>query len=439
MNTPWQVISLMEADNSRLVKEAIVAREAAANNIEFFDGCRLASDAMITFGLKQIKEKTDESGTNLDWDSFNNIAMRLRNRELTGHAARDAVDEMMAIATAEQWNGWYRRILIKDLRAGFSETTINKAVAKLYPQFVIPVFSCQLAFDSAKHEGKVSGKKIIEVKLDGVRVITIVYPSGKVDQFSRNGKELVNFPHVKEQLAKVAHHFTEPTVLDGEIMSSSFQDLMKQIRRKSNVKSADAVLNVFDIMPLSHFEKGVSTLTQLERSSMLIKWFSEHESVLSAVAVVGQEQVDLDTTVGYARYMEINTLAIAGGYEGVMLKDLNAPYECKRSVAWMKLKPFIEVSLTAVAVEEGTGKNVGKMGAVVFEGTDDGKFIRVSCGGGWSDKDREDIWASQTTVIGQVGEIRADAATLNQDSTDVYSLRFPRFKTWRGFVPGEKI
>jgi DNA ligase-1 len=105
----------------------------------------------------------------------------------------------------------------------------------------------------------------------------------------------------------------------------------------------------------------------------------------------------------------------------------------------LKIKPFIEVSLTAVAIEEGTGKNAGKMGAVVFEGTDDGKFIRVACGGGWSDKDREDIWANKDAVLGQVGEVRADAATLNQDSVDVYSLRFPRFKTWRGFVAGEKL
>jgi len=34
-------------------------------------------------------------------------------------------------------------------------------------------------------------------------------------------------------------------------------------------------------------------------------------------------------------------------------------------------------------------------------------------------------------------EVRADAITSNQDGT--YSLRFPRFKTFRGFETGEKI
>ena len=53
---PWNIIAELESDNSRLVKEAIVAREAKANNTEFFKGTKLALDSMITFGLKQIPE-----------------------------------------------------------------------------------------------------------------------------------------------------------------------------------------------------------------------------------------------------------------------------------------------------------------------------------------------------------------------------------------------
>jgi DNA ligase-1 len=439
MDNPWRVISDLENHPSRLNKEAIVLAQAQQGNTEFFAGCRLALDSMITFGLKQIPEKTDADGPGLDWDSFSLIVTGFVNRSFTGNLARDTVANMMKTATKAQWNGWYRRILIKDMRAGFGENTINKVVEKKYAQYSIPVFSCQLAHDSANHESKVSGKKLIEVKLDGVRVITIVYPSGRVDQYSRNGKELVNFPHVKEQLSKIAAGFAEPMVLDGEIMSSSFQDLMKQIHRKSSAKANDAVLNLFDAMPLSQFETGKCATTQTDRSAWLKTWFEANEDHLPSVAVVGQELVDLDTPVGQKRYLEINQMAIDGGYEGIMLKDPEAGYVCKRTVAWMKLKPFIEVTLTAIAVEEGTGKNVGRMGAVLFEGLDNGKTIRVSVGSGWSDKDRDDIWQARKAVLGQLGEVRADAATLNQDSDDVYSLRFPRFKTWRGFVPGEKI
>ena len=438
MSDPCQyVISTLEDHPSRLNKEAIILAQAEAGNSEFFQGLRLCYDSMVTFGLKQIKEKTDEDGPGLPWSDFIRTIDGFIHRTVTGNSARDTLDGMMAQATKSQWNGWYRRILIKDMRAGFSDNTVNKVVEKKWPQYTVPVFSCQLAHDSANHESKVIGKKIIEVKLDGVRVITIVYPTGRVDQYSRNGKELVNFPHVKEQLAKIAKGFTEPMVLDGEIMSGSFQDLMKQIHRKSSAKANDAVLNLFDALPLSQFELGESATTQEARSEWLKTWFEANEAALPNVTVVAQETVDLDTTEGQVRYKEINAMAIAGGYEGIMLKDADAGYKCKRSVAWLKLKPFIEVSLEVIDVEEGTGKNIGRLGAIVCQGVDDGKTIQVNVGSGFSDSDRDGYWISRDSLLGQIVEVRADAVTQNQDGT--YSLRFPRFLRFRGFEVGEKI
>lgn len=436
----YSVISSLEDHPSRLNKEDIILAQAQAGNKEFFEGCRLALDSMITFGLKQIPEKTDADGPGLPWDSFTLAITGFVTRNVTGNTARDMIQAMMKSATKKQWNGWYRRILIKDLRCGVSEKTINKVVEKKWPDYAVPVFSCQLAHDSANHEGKVSGRKLIEVKLDGVRVITIVYPDGRVDQFSRNGKELVNFPHVKEQFTqavKNAKKFDAPMVFDGEIMSSSFQDLMKQVHRKSDVQSNDAVLNLFDMLTLEEFEAGYSATYQLIRSQNLKEWVDAYQEHLPNVTVVAHEMVDLSTDKGQQRYKEINQMAIAGGYEGIMLKDPDAPYECKRSVAWLKLKPFIEVSLAVVAVEEGTGKNVGKLGALVCEGNDDNKWIRVNCGSGFTDSDRDTFWGDRDALVGQIVEVRADAVTQNQDGS--YSLRFPRFLHFRGFDRGEKI
>jgi DNA ligase-1 len=431
----------LESHPSRLNKEAIIEAIAQEGNAEFFHGCRLALDPMITFGIKQVPEKTDEDGPGLPWDSFTLALTGFVTRNVTGNTARDVIQAMMKSATKAEWNGWYRRILIKDLRAGFSEKTINKVVEKKYADYSIPVFGCQLAHDSANHESKVSGKKLIEVKLDGVRVITIVRNDGRVDMFSRNGKELANFPHIAEQISSVIKQKgsskSMDVVLDGEIMSSSFQDLMKQVHRKDNVEAGDAILNLFDVLPLEDFEKGVYNKDQTTRSSMVKFWVEQNQHLIPSVTYVANELVDLDTKEGQVRYKEINAKAIAGGYEGIMLKDPEAPYECKRSVAWLKLKPFIEVSLEVSDVEEGTGKNVGRLGALVCEGTDDGKAIRVNVGSGFTDSDRDSFWNSRDKLPGQIVEVRADAVTQNQDGT--YSLRFPRFKGFRGFVPGEKI
>jgi len=213
--------------------------------------------------------------------------------------------------------------------------------------------------------------------------------------------------------------------------------LMKQIHRKSSATANDAILNLFDVVTLSEFEAGKSDVTQEKRSETVYKWHKENSQLMPNVTVVGHELVDLDSEEGQKRFKEINAIAIAGGYEGIMIKDPEAGYECKRSVAWLKLKPFIEVSLAVVGVEEGTGKNIGKLGAFIVEGVDDGKAIRTNVGSGLTDNMRECFWEAADELIGNIVEVRADAITQNQDGT--YSLRFPRFKGFRGFEIGEKI
>ena len=122
-----------------------------------------------------------------------------------------------------------------------------------------------------------------------------------------------------------------------------------------------------------------------------------------------------------------------------MVKPIAGIYECKRSSLWLKVKPFIEVSLTVKAVEEGTGRNVGKLGALIDEGNDMDKFIKTNVGSGLSDENRDEFWRHKDKLIGQVVEVRADAITQNQDSKDQWSLRFPRFLRFRGFEIGEKL
>ena len=435
---PQEIIERLEADNSKLAKQAILLEAMQEGLDEFFEGVRMALDPLVTFGVKKVPEADSEwDGQGLSWSNFKVLANQLINRELTGHAARDAIALTMSVATAEQWNGFYRRVLIKDLRCGMSEKTVNK-VAKEFPQYAIPTFTCSLAHDSANHEKKMVGKKQIEIKLDGVRVITIIQ-GNKVEMFSRNGKQFHNFGHIIEELETVIkdHPVPYPLVLDGEVMSANFQDLMKQLQRKDTIQNSDAVLHLFDTIPLGCFKNGSWDKPQSFRSQITKHWVEDHKDVLEHVQALDWEDVDLDTPEGEQRFVELNKAAVDGGYEGVMIKDIDAPYLCKRTHAWLKAKPFIEVTLEVVDVEEGTGRNEGKLGAVVCEGMDDGRMVRVNVGSGFSDANRDNFWTLRSDVIGQLVEVRADAVTQNQDGT--YSLRFPRFKTFRGFELGEKI
>jgi len=211
---------------------------------------------------------------------------------------------------------------------------------------------------------------------------------------------------------------------------------MKQVHRKDNVEADDAVLQLFDIIPLSEFQQGKSVLNLRQRHRMLEEYCKIFEG-FENIQIIPKIEVDLDTDKGQQQFKDFNKEAIDQGYEGIMIKDPTAKYECKRSTGWLKQKPFIEVTLEVKAYEEGTGRNEGRLGALVCSGRDDGKDIAVNVGSGFSDDNRTEFWSSRDNLIGQLVEVRADAVTQNQDGS--YSLRFPRFKTFRGFEVGEKI
>ena len=421
---PWNIIQKLESDNSRLFKEEVVGN--FIGDSKFRHGLVKALDPLVTFGVKDVPIKKDPTGEGLNWDDFEQLALDLEERVLTGHAARDAILVAMAKATQEEWNDWYRRILIKDLRCGVSEKTVNKVAPG-----TVPIFGCMLAHDGAKHPKKIAGQCLIEYKYDGVRVIAIVQ-NGSATLYSRNGKVLSNFPHIEEALSKPQYN---DTVFDGEVMSEDFQTLMKQVHRKEGAQTQDAYLALFDVLSLDEFQEGEGSQTALDRKLAL----EEYRDKDDCIRVVDYWQVNMDTDSGQELFKDLNKTALDKGYEGLMIKPINEVYKCKRSHAWLKIKPFIEVTLKVVALEEGTGKNEGLLGALVVEGEDDGKFFHLNVGSGLTDENREQIWANQDAVIGQLVEIRADAATQSQDAENTWSLRFPRFKTFRGFELGEKL
>ena len=428
MNDPWKIIKELESDNSRLFKEGVV--ENNLNNIDFQEGLSMCLDPLVTFGVKQVPE-SEQDGDGLKWDDFKKDVDLLIEREKTGHAARDLIIDLMSSAKKDQWNDWYRRILIKDLRCGVSEKTVNNVAKRMDLEFKVPIFSCMLAHDGAKHPKKIKGDCLVEYKYDGVRVIAIV-KNGKATLYSRNGKIFHNFPHIENALSKSEYN---NIVFDGEVMSDDFQALMKQVYRKSGAQTDDAYLALFDILPLKEFNEGKSKLSSIERKEELNKLSKSFEN---AIKLVDYEVINFDEKDGQDKFASMNKEALEKGFEGLMIKPNDNYYECKRSHAWLKIKPFIEVTLKIIDIQEGTGKHSGKLGAFHVEGDDDGKFFSLSVGSGLTDEEREKFWASKDKLIGRLVEIRADAITQSIEG-EHYSLRFPRFKNFRGFKKDEKI
>jgi len=435
----------LESSDSRIHKEKTIEKALMASQLgsadaqAFLFNCYQAYNPFYVFGIRQVPETEGLEGRPNPWPKFWALLENLRTRGITGNRAREAVDECSKQFDSEEWNNLARRVLIKDLRCGISEKTLNKVLGKT--EWKIPIFSCQLAQDSTDHPKKLKGIKRLEVKLDGVRVLAVV--SGDVcTLYSRNGKEFLNFPQVADFIEEHRRAFQNNSgfggqfVLDGEIVGESFQALMKQAQRKSNARTENMVYHVFDIMPLAEFREGFCNLQQHKRIDLL-KRTQAHLPETGCVRVMPGMDVDLDTAEGHDVMRRFAEASVEEGYEGIMIKSMDAPYECKRSDFWMKWKPTITVDLNIVGFEEGTGRNAGRLGAIICEGVDNDRTICVNVGSGLSDSNRDEYWAARDELLDRVVEVEADAVTQNQDGS--YSLRFPRFVRFRGFEPGEKL
>jgi DNA ligase 1 len=446
MSASW--IKKLNESDSRLHKEDVIkqALEAAvlgSINAQMFLGLTKATyNPFITFGVRKVPDTVGVVNADNPWNEFNELLIKLSKRELTGNAALTAIEEMAYRFNSDEWNEFCAPVIRRDLRAGISDKTINKICKKT--EYEIPIFGCQLATNS---EGRpeMKGMKRLEPKLDGVRALFMVIPSddGSITTvcYSRNGKIFDNFGHIEQQLSvnfmtmvracagvDQGRSLVDGVVFDGEVIGNTFQELMRQARRKTDVQATDSVFNIFDIVPLKEFREGHWN-AQLKKRIALLDNMRPVIHNMDNVELLPHIMVDLDTAAGkdqLERYAKDNVNA---GFEGIMIKEMNAPYICKRSTDWMKWKPTITVDLTVVGLEEGTGRNAGRLGALVCEGEDDGKFIQVNVGSGYSDEDRDNYWRDSNLIVGRTAEVLCDVITQNQDGT--YSLRFPRFVRFR--------
>ena len=442
-------IKQLNEDNGRLHKEDVIKQALTAAklgntvSINFLQGLKFCYNPYVTFGVKQIPESIGIVDAENPHDEFFELLDSLSRRKLTGHDARDAIAEMSERFDSDEWNLFLAPILRRDMRSGISSTTVNKICKGT--EHEIPIFSCQLATNS---EGRpeMKGTKRLEPKLDGVRVIMLVslLDSGTYTTcYSRNGKVFENFKHIEDQvLANLSELLIAPSktkhtssgalmqsfVFDGEVVGNSFQELMRQARRKDNVAAEDSVFHIFDILPLADFNRGHWN-AQLSKRIELLHAMESAIDKMPNVELLPHLQVDLDTHEGKSQIDRYAKDMVTAGFEGIMIKDLDSPYICKRSTSWMKWKPTITVDLEVIGLEEGTGRNKDRLGALVCHGVDDGKEITVNAGSGFSDAERDSLWEDRNLIFGRTVEIMADAITQNQDST--YSLRFPRFVRFR--------
>ena len=320
-------------------------------------------------------------------------------------------------------------IVCKDLTVGVTATTINKIWGKGF----IPTFDVMLAekyFDDPIKYLPQGTPFILTEKLDGVRCALIFDENKEPHFFSRNGKEIMDLV----DLAKEAVNLDPNYVYDGELLANTvghskdvYRDTMS-IVGSDNIKT-NVIYNVFDKVPRTDFESGFCDVPTLVRKENITNEITCNKFFWIRnvpMLYVGDNQ---DRIQEYLKWAKDN------GKEGVMINWAEGPYECKRSRKLLKVKSFNETEAYVSELVEGTGRNAGRLGAVIIQFKDkNGKIYSCNCGSGFSDKERDLYWQSPELIKDKVVEVSYFEISNNQ-SDDSLSLRFP---TWLGRIRTDK-
>lgn len=419
------IFNQLAATSSRLEKEAILT--ANKDNEILKRACFLALDPFINFYIRKIPNYKTDVGPYFALQEALEDLLPLSTRAITGNAAIEHLTEILENLEPEDAKV-IERVIEKDLRCGVSEATVNK----IWPG-LIATYPCMLAsgYEERLVE-KIQWPANVQLKLDGMRFNAIV-KNGSVEFRSRNGKLLNLLGELEKEFLAIAGN--DDVVFDGELNvmdEDTMQFMPRQIGNGILSKAQKGTLTpgsakmihatIWDWIPYADFLKSECSMPYRMRLNSLFtsmdtaKFESKTEYRVGKVHKVWNKDVN-NIEEAQSMFEEL----LGEGQEGTILKDLNSKWEDKRAKHQIKFKGELECDLMCVDWVEGTGKNAGRLGALVLESAC-GK-IKVNVGTGFTDYDRNKITKD---VVGKVIAIKYNGRIVDQ-RTGVSSLFLPVF------------
>ena len=403
-------LSGSEYDDAGLGKKTVLE---CAKVLYDTDGTPTVSESLEEY------EPSPDTGKSSDLSELRDSMDRLANK--SGNNQKDTLKQMFG---AYNYPSVVAHACLDDLATGVSDTTIANALdlrdsLPFYSSVVEaasapnpveqPVihnaFSPMLAKSESSLPDDLSGY-ISQPKLDGYRLI-ISIGSKRVTAFTRRGNEVSeSLPELNEIHWPDGEH-----IIDCEVIAAdgTYKSTSERIGRDAeNVeRNVDMEFGVFDILTFK--DEPVHDEPYYKRHG-----YASTFSSLTDDSRVGTLPIFTD---------EEEAKAVASDYEGLIWKELDAPYEFgKRSSSWVKEKHTAETAdLVAVRFVEGEGRLDGTLGKIALA-TADGHSVGHT-GSGLTDEQRDEIWANQEEYLGETVEVEAEAF----DS----GLRFPIFQRWR--------
>ncbi|MGX6978927.1 ATP-dependent DNA ligase [Vagococcus elongatus] len=416
----------VEAAKGKIEKENLI-RENKDNKL-FGQMLYFLYNDMITTGIAIKKfDKESDLKPNIDLANIRE-AMKYVMDNNTGREQVVVNLKHFISSFGEETQTFLKAFFTKTYKCGVTSSTINKAFDKKF----IPVFGVMLAHPYEKHAAKLKGKKFfLTRKLDGHRMVAIVNMNKfKVSFYTRKGKKLEGFDELETNILNFVNvnkldtmeRFKNGIVIDGEALLTDrkdmdetewFQATGKELKKKG-LKSGVS-LHAFEIIPADEFKNDESEDVYEDR-----RHWCEELTYPDDLSVQLVEKVYEGGDVEKVEEL-LNSIAIPGGWEGLMVNMASAKYVTKRSAGLLKVKKFKYADIEVIDVYEGEKgkKNEGLMGGVVCRFKD----FTVDIGSGWTDKQRIDFWSQPELIIGKIIEIQYQGETTNDDGGK--GLRFP--------------
>lgn len=388
--------------------------------------CEYAYNPFKTYGLRQIPDRnpTGENGQfePVTWSILDDLV----SRELTGGAARLIVEEEIN-RLDEASADLFVRIIRKDLRAGFSESTINKACKGLIPDF--PYMRCCLPKDAKFSTWPWSAGAISQEKADGMFANINIEENGIVTITSRQGKP---FPieTFDSLVSELTMRMPGGVQLHGELLVMSMNDGVLPREIGNGILNSVAnggkfglgefpIYMVWDMIPLT----AVVTKGKHEQpySSRLARIITALKAVPGAYVKLIETRIVKSLEEAYAHAGDL----MMKGKEGTVVKHPNAIWKDGTSKEQVKLKLEFEVDLVINAImpgREGT-KNEGRAGAFSCSSSCGGLVVDVTVK---NEALRDRVDANPEEFIGKVIAVTANDIMKPSESNNLHSLFLPR-------------
>ncbi len=402
-----KILNEIAATPSRNEKEAILRREKDNELLKAVFSA--AYNPFIQYYQSFIDDSFITAPTTQQHSLKHALAMLsgLSNRNVTGHDAKTFLANLANTQTTEN-KEVLSRIIQRDLRCGCSESTPNK----VWPG-IVPTFDVMLSHKD------ISGIKFPcygQIKSDGARAhISLV--NGKAVALSRNGKEIELHGCLDKDLALLIN---EGETLDGELLCYKDGKVLDRktgngiINRaiKGTISKEEAELIKFASWDIVDFTSTIPYSARIEELTKIYFAYKPQKIYVLPTAIIYNE-------LEAQKFFE-NCVAV--GQEGCILKNIDSLWVGKRTKDSGKIKEVEEADLIISSIEEGTGKNLGKLGAFVCK-TSDG-LLEVNVGIGFSDTQREIFF--KETLIGKIVTVKYNQL-IQSKTSNIVSLFLPRF------------